>query len=587
MVAGDVVNTAARLQAAAPVNGVLVGEATYRATAHVIEYRRPPPVVAKGKARAGPRVGGARAARAVRGRPRAGGRRAARRPRPTSSTCCATRSLASRREREPAARHARRRPGHRQEPARRRALQHRRRRPRPVSWRQGRCLPYGEGVSFWALGEMVKAQAGILETTTRPTSRRKLAERGRGGRARRRGGRLDRRPPAAAGRPRPRQARAASGAARPSPPGGASSRRWPSSVPRCSSSRTCTGPTTGCSTSSTGSSTAPTGVPLLVVCSARPELLTRRPGWGGGKANASRSRSRRSRDEDTARLLGGCSSRRCSRQSMQQTLLRAPEATRSSPRSTSACCATRARCAARATLAPRRAGRGAGDGAGHHRGASRRASPQRRRRSLQDAAVLGKVFWLGAVAAVGGRSRWDTEELLHSLERKELVRRERRASVAGETDTSSATCSCATSPTADPAGAPRRPAPAAAAWIESLAADRTEDRAEMLAHHYVAALELVRAAGARRAQSRRRRGSRCGRRAAGVALSALDAAAPFYRAALELWPESIGIGRGCCWSSVTRSTRQVGGRRGAAGGGLPTLESRRRRGRVGGGVAAG
>src|SRR5919206_251960 len=32
MVAGDVVNTAARMQAAAPVNGVLVGEAAYRAT---------------------------------------------------------------------------------------------------------------------------------------------------------------------------------------------------------------------------------------------------------------------------------------------------------------------------------------------------------------------------------------------------------------------------------------------------------------------------------------------------------------------------------------------------------------------------
>ena len=38
MVAGDVVNTAARLQTAAPVNGVLVGETTYRATDHAIEY---------------------------------------------------------------------------------------------------------------------------------------------------------------------------------------------------------------------------------------------------------------------------------------------------------------------------------------------------------------------------------------------------------------------------------------------------------------------------------------------------------------------------------------------------------------------
>src|SRR6266705_2397558 len=39
MAAGDVVNTTARLQAAAPVDGVLVGETTYRATRHAIDYR--------------------------------------------------------------------------------------------------------------------------------------------------------------------------------------------------------------------------------------------------------------------------------------------------------------------------------------------------------------------------------------------------------------------------------------------------------------------------------------------------------------------------------------------------------------------
>src|SRR5437868_14661334 len=38
IVAGDVVNTAARLQTAAPVNGVLAGEATRRATGDAIEY---------------------------------------------------------------------------------------------------------------------------------------------------------------------------------------------------------------------------------------------------------------------------------------------------------------------------------------------------------------------------------------------------------------------------------------------------------------------------------------------------------------------------------------------------------------------
>src|SRR4051812_26532632 len=50
MVAGDVVNTAARLQAAAPVNGILAGERTYRATRGVIQYEDAEAVAAKGKA---------------------------------------------------------------------------------------------------------------------------------------------------------------------------------------------------------------------------------------------------------------------------------------------------------------------------------------------------------------------------------------------------------------------------------------------------------------------------------------------------------------------------------------------------------
>jgi class 3 adenylate cyclase len=49
MVAGDVVNTAARLQAAAAPNSVLVGEETWRATRESIEYEAGEPVVAKGK----------------------------------------------------------------------------------------------------------------------------------------------------------------------------------------------------------------------------------------------------------------------------------------------------------------------------------------------------------------------------------------------------------------------------------------------------------------------------------------------------------------------------------------------------------
>ena len=31
-------------------------------------------------------------------------------------------------------------------------------------WRTGRCLPYGDGITFWPLREIVLSQAGILES---------------------------------------------------------------------------------------------------------------------------------------------------------------------------------------------------------------------------------------------------------------------------------------------------------------------------------------------------------------------------------------------------------------------------------------
>jgi class 3 adenylate cyclase len=49
MVAGDVANTASRLQVAAPVGGILVGDETYRSTRSVVHYVEAEPVVAKGK----------------------------------------------------------------------------------------------------------------------------------------------------------------------------------------------------------------------------------------------------------------------------------------------------------------------------------------------------------------------------------------------------------------------------------------------------------------------------------------------------------------------------------------------------------
>ena len=46
--------------------------------------------------------------------------------------------------------------------------------PDLITWRQGRCLPYGEGITYWALGEILKAHAGILESDTTSVAQAKL-----------------------------------------------------------------------------------------------------------------------------------------------------------------------------------------------------------------------------------------------------------------------------------------------------------------------------------------------------------------------------------------------------------------------------
>src|SRR5437773_966906 len=69
---------------------------------------------------------------------------------------------------------------------------------------------------------------------------------------------------------------------------------------------------------------------------------------------------------------------------------------------------------------------------GKRRSGAHRLHRAARAAHAQAGAVIGRVFWLGGVAAIGGLDPWHTEELLHALERKEFVRRERRSSVAGD-----------------------------------------------------------------------------------------------------------------------------------------------------------
>jgi hypothetical protein len=124
------------------------------------------------------------------------------------------------------------------------------------------------------------------------------------------------------------------------------------------------------------------------------------------------------------------------------------------------------------------------------------ALPWRAKAVLQDAAVIGRVFWPGAIVAIGDADAAGLRDALQTLQRQELVRRLRRASVASEAEFAFhhaliRDVAYGQVPRARRADKHRR----AAEWTAALAPDRSADRVEIVAHHYENALALARAAG--------------------------------------------------------------------------------------------
>ena len=151
--------------------------------------------------------------------------------------------------------------------------------------------------------------------------------------------------------------------------------------------------------------------------------------------------------------------------------------------------------------------------------------------------MLGKVFWLGAATRSPAVERWAAEERLHALERKEFVRRERRSSVAGETEYAFRHLLVRDVAYGQiPRAAARREASAGGGVDRRRSAGR-QDHAELLAHHYPSALELSRAAG--RPTDELAEPARLALRDGGdraFALNAFAHAAHLYEQALELSP---------------------------------------------------
>src|SRR5207247_7558992 len=141
-------------------------------------------------------------------------------------------------------------------------------------------------------------------------------------------------------------------------------------------------------------------VTLLVVGTARPELLERRPGWGGGKANATTLSLRPLSDDETALLLAASLGTPVLDAATQTALLERaggnplyaeqyarlltehPDSTDVSVPET-----------IHGIIAARLDGLAAEE-----------------KSLLHNAAVHGKVFWAGAVAAMAGQERVDVAE---------------------------------------------------------------------------------------------------------------------------------------------------------------------------------
>jgi class 3 adenylate cyclase/tetratricopeptide (TPR) repeat protein len=490
MLAGDAINTASRIQSVAPEMGVAVGLAAYEATSAVFDYEELDSATLKGKsepvrvfharsslARIGidttrthhsPYVGRAIDLSLLKGLfDKSVGETSVQfvtvvgEPGIGKSRIVAE-LLAYAQEREPR-----------------------------LTWRQGRCLPYGDGVTFWALGEIVKAHAGILETDDPEEASTKLGN---------------------------------------SVPYGPD-REW---------MRRRLLPLVGVDASSpaerdelfaawrsffeTVAEQTPTvlvfedlhwaddamlaflehladrseGVSLLVLGTARPELYERHPNYAQGLGNINRINLGPLSDAESIELISGLLDNSEIRREMRIPILERAEGnplyveeflrllkdrdllvqeedawvlrTESElplPGSVQSLIAARLD-----TLSPER------------------------KAMLSDAAVVGKVFWAGAVAQMGDHKLEDVTYAMHELSRKELVRISRRSSMQGESEYAFGhvlTRDVAYGQLPRASRASRHVA--AARWIEFKAPERVEDLADVLAYHYAAALELARAAG--------------------------------------------------------------------------------------------
>jgi class 3 adenylate cyclase/tetratricopeptide (TPR) repeat protein len=501
-VAGDVVNTASRLQSVAPVNGTVVGEATYLATRHLIRYEELGPVSVKGKgellriwrpveafARTGIDPRGPATPFVGRADELAQLRTIFRRVLPAATAHDddeeALRFVTISGE-----------PGIGKTRLITTFADYVDELPDLVRWRQGRCLPYGEGVSFWALGEVVKSEAGVLDDDAPEIALEKLD------------------------------------AALASTVADEEERDW--LRPRLAPLLGLGDPTREMPREdlfaawrrfleALAHDTAFVLIfedlhwadaafldfidelvrgsrrsPIMLLCATRPELFDRRPDWGRGIPNAAQIVLPPLTDGETAGLIGGLLDRVVLPSETQAMLI---DRSGGNPLFAE-------------EFVRMLADHGILEGAGSGRltdptaaipvpdslqsliGARLDALPPALKSLLHDAAVIGRVFWSGAVARVSGIAEEEVRSLLDLAARRELVRGAPSSSVTGQTehlfwhalirDVAYGQI---------PRSARGRKHVEAARWIQDTVGERAADFAEEIAYHYIEAIELASTGG--------------------------------------------------------------------------------------------
>ncbi len=176
MVAGDLVNTASRLQSVAPHGSVLVGEATYHATMQAIVYEPAGEQLLKGKTAPVPAWRAGRVVAKMGGIGRSEGLEPPFVGRDEQLRLLKDFLHLTGRERRLRFVSVTGQAGTGKSRLAWEFLKYIDGLVEDVFWHQGRSPAYGEGITFWALGEMVRKRAGLAESDDPATSRRKIAD---------------------------------------------------------------------------------------------------------------------------------------------------------------------------------------------------------------------------------------------------------------------------------------------------------------------------------------------------------------------------------------------------------------------------